>query len=60
MVRDKQTEKSFRDKWNNNQLFAFNETQDPKSFILNWILTRNGFDNIQDLKNSLKGKKAFR
>ena len=59
MVRDKQTEKSFRDKWNNNKLFAFKETQDPNSFILNWILTRNGFGNIQDLRNSLKGKRRI-
>lgn len=56
---DTNTKKSFSDKWNNNQDLAFENTLKENSEIQNWILNRNGWKNITDLKNFLKTKKRI-
>lgn len=51
------TEKSFRDKWEENKDLAFTETLREGSDIHNWILNRNGFKNKSDLSKFLENKK---
>lgn len=53
------TKESFKNKWDKNPNLAFNETLNPDSEILKWILERNNFKNVQDLKDFLKGKKRI-
>ena len=50
------TERSFRDKWEQNKRLAFAETIDEGCEINQWILTRNGFASNADLKTYLGGK----
>ena len=42
MNEPKQTENSFKQKWENNPQLAFSETLREGSDIFEWILTRNG------------------
>ncbi|HQJ88870.1 MAG TPA: class I SAM-dependent methyltransferase [Methanoregulaceae archaeon] len=51
--------RSFRDKWEKNPDLVFNETNNPDSEFFNWILRRNGFANIDELKNFLSDKKRI-
>jgi len=53
------TAKSFYDKWHNNRDLAFQNTLKEGSEIQNWILNRNGFRNLEDLKEYLKNKKRI-
>lgn len=53
------TAKSFYDKWHNNKDLAFQNTLKQGSEIQNWILNRNGFNSLEDLKNFLKSKKRI-
>ncbi len=53
------TEKSFKDKWENNKNLAFEETLREGSEIFNWILNRNGFKNRESFQNFLKEKKRI-
>ncbi len=53
------TEKSFIDKWNNNKDLAINITLKEGSEIQEWILKRNGWNSLQDLKNYLNTKKRI-
>jgi SAM-dependent methyltransferase len=50
------TERSFRDKWDNNQHLAFAETLNEGHDINRWILERNGFASNADLKTYLAAK----
>ncbi|MGZ3691151.1 MAG: class I SAM-dependent methyltransferase [Pseudobdellovibrio sp.] len=52
-----QTKESFHSKWTNNVDLAFQETLRSGSDIQNWILSRNGWKSIVDLKAFLKTKK---
>ena len=56
MANKEQTFKSFLDKWENNSQLAFSETQREGSDIFGWILTRNGFDSPEGLRNYLSTK----
>ena len=56
---DTNTKKSFSDKWSNNQDLAFENTLKENSEIQNWILNRNGWKNITELKDFLKTKKRI-
>lgn len=56
MEKQHQTYNSFSDKWNNNKQLAFQETLREGSDIFNWILTRNGFSNSQELSSFLANK----
>jgi SAM-dependent methyltransferase len=51
------TERSFKDKWDNNRDLAFSDTQREDSDIGSWILGRNGWKNHAGLKAFLAGKK---
>lgn len=53
------TEKSFADKWNNNQDLAYENTLKEGSEIQNWILNRNGWKNLTELKAYLGDKKRI-
>lgn len=52
------TEKSFRDKWQNNPDLAFVETLREGSDIQNWILNRNGWTTLNKFKNFLSDKRT--
>src|SRR4051812_29823790 len=56
---DNNTARSFYDKWHNNKDLAFQNTLKEGSEIQNWILGRNGFRNLQDLREFLKDKKTI-
>ena len=45
-----QTRRSFREKWANSPDAAFASTNTEGSTIQNWILNRNGFDTLEDLR----------
>ncbi len=49
----KQTQISFKEKWQNNPGVAFKNTLDENSDIYNWILKRNGFENNTEFKTYL-------
>lgn len=51
------TEKSFADKWNNNQDLAYKNTLKEGSEIQNWILNRNGWSSLRELERYLSDKK---
>ena len=51
------TEQSFRDKWDNNPLLAFEATVTEGSDIYRWILERNGFANAQAVEAFLASKR---
>jgi SAM-dependent methyltransferase len=50
------TSKSFNDKWANNFDLAFEQTSAEGSDIFNWILSRNGFSNVDKFRAYLIGK----
>jgi SAM-dependent methyltransferase len=52
------TARSFSDKWSNNPDLAFRQTLTEGSDIQNWILQRNGWNNLDDLKTFLSTKKS--
>jgi SAM-dependent methyltransferase len=51
------TEKSFKDKWDNNPSLAFAATITEGSDIYRWVLERNGFADTNALKGFLAGKR---
>lgn len=53
------TARSFRDKWEKNVDIAFHETLNENSEIHKWILNRNGFNSVADLKFFLGKKKRI-
>lgn len=53
------TERSFKDKWTKNPELVFKETLNPDSDFSKWILGRNGFANIAELKKFLSDKKRI-
>ena len=59
MEKEEQTYISFSDKWSNNKQLAFQETIKEGSDIFNWILTRNGFLNSDNLRVYLSTKKRI-
>ena len=59
MTQKAQTYTSFSDKWNNNKSLFLKETLRENSDIFNWILTRNGFQNADELSTYLQSKKKI-
>jgi SAM-dependent methyltransferase len=53
------TPASFRDKWERNKNLAFYETMREDSEIFRWILTRNGFTTVAELRDFLGGKRRI-
>ena len=53
------TAKSFHDKWHQNKDLAFQSTLKEGSDIQNWILTRNGWNTLNGLKDFLDNKKTI-
>ncbi|NBU05575.1 MAG: hypothetical protein EBT39_04420, partial [Sphingobacteriia bacterium] len=53
------TAKSFHDKWHQNKDLAFQNTLKEGSDIQNWILTRNGWNTLNGLKDFLNNKKTI-
>jgi SAM-dependent methyltransferase len=47
------TKNSFHDKWHKNKDLAFENTLKENSEIQNWILNRNGFENLESFKSYL-------
>lgn len=56
-MNDNNTARSFYDKWHQNKDLAFQNTLKQGSDIQNWILTRNGWNSLQGLKEFLSNKK---
>jgi SAM-dependent methyltransferase len=52
-----QTAKSFSEKWHNNRDLAFANTLEEGSDIQRWILTRNGVDTPDGLREWLSGRR---
>ncbi|SCA56226.1 hypothetical protein MTBPR1_20074 [Candidatus Terasakiella magnetica] len=50
------TKISFKDKWHKNPDLAFSQTLDPKSEIHQWIMQRNGWFNVQGMRECLKNR----
>lgn len=59
MTQADQTFVSFRDKWEKNTQLTFAETLNEGSDIFQWILSRNGFQSPDELRNHLKTKKRI-
>lgn len=55
----KQTIHSFADKWENNPHLVLEQTSNKSGKIFKWILSRNGFSNIPQLRKYLKIKKRI-
>jgi SAM-dependent methyltransferase len=55
-MNDTNTKQSFSDKWNNNKDLAFENTLKKGSEIQNWILNRNGWKNLNELRAFLENK----
>ena len=53
------TARSFKLKWENNPNLCLKETLDEGSEIFDWILRRNGFENSNELKSFLAGKRTI-
>ncbi|WP_297213212.1 MULTISPECIES: class I SAM-dependent methyltransferase [Thermodesulfovibrio] len=53
------TERSFRDKWEKNEKAFFEITNKEGSEIQNWILNRNGWKDLKELREFLKNKKRI-
>jgi SAM-dependent methyltransferase len=53
------TSRSFHDKWHRNEQLAFAETLREGSEIQQWILGRNGFQSLAELKAYLRGKRRI-
>jgi SAM-dependent methyltransferase len=51
------TARSFRDKWTHNERLAWDETLRESSEVQSWILNRNGFATLADLRAHLAGKR---
>src|SRR3990170_1603861 len=58
-LKEKKTNKTFKEKWENNPDLAFKETLNEKSEIFHWILNRNGFKNIKEFEKYLNNKKRI-
>lgn len=56
MNKSDQTKKSFADKWENTPNLLFDLEEMSRSGILDWILSRNGFDTASDFAVFLKDK----
>jgi SAM-dependent methyltransferase len=56
---DERTRRSFRDKWQNNADLAFRQTLTEGSEIQSWILGRNGFASLQELRAHLAGRRRI-
>ena len=54
-----QTMRSFREKWAKNTDAAFRNTLTEGSVLQTWILNRNGFASLEELKDHLLGKKRL-
>lgn len=54
-----QTRDSFKQKWQHNPQLAFSTTLNPNSEIQSWILTRNGFPNLDTLRQHLRGRRRI-
>lgn len=59
MENDTNTKKSFADKWNNNADLAYENTLKENSEIQNWILNRNGWEDLTEFKLFLQNKKRI-
>jgi SAM-dependent methyltransferase len=53
------TARSFHDKWHRNADLIFAETLKEGSSILTWILERNGWRDLSDLRGALKGRRRL-
>ena len=53
------TRRSFHDKWHRNEQLAFAETLREGSEIQQWILGRNGFASLAELRTYLRGKRRI-
>ena len=53
------TEKSFSDKWKKNPSMFFNDILNQNSNTFNWILKRNGFNNIDDFSTYLNSRNVI-
>jgi SAM-dependent methyltransferase len=51
------TAQVFRDKWHRNADLIFAETSREGSSILTWILERNGWGSLDDLRAALRGRR---
>lgn len=51
------TNKSFKEKWENNPSLIFEHTLNENSEVFKWITTRNGFANSEELTKYLLNKK---
>ena len=56
VTRTDQTGRSFRDKWTHTPRLAFDETLREGSEIFTWLLTRNGFQSVDELRAWLAGR----
>lgn len=56
-MNDTKTEKTFADKWNNNKDLFLDNILDDTTDIHNWIMTRNGWENQNDMANILSKTK---
>jgi SAM-dependent methyltransferase len=57
MTDQNNTAKSFFDKWKNNPKLLFESTSTEHTEVNNWILARNGFPSLDELKSFLSSKK---
>ncbi len=53
------TSRSFHDKWHRNEQLAFSETLREGSDIQRWILNRNGFASLAELREFMRGKRRI-
>jgi len=53
------TRRSFHDKWHRNEQLAFAETLREGGEIQRWILGRNGFASLAELRTYLRGKRRI-
>lgn len=56
---DSETRDAFREKWSKNPNLIFASTLDETSSIQKWILERNGYANVSELRDFLKDKKRI-
>jgi SAM-dependent methyltransferase len=53
------TIRGFKDKWTHHQRLAWDETLREGSEIQQWILTRNGFSSLAELREHLAGRRRI-
>lgn len=53
------TNKSFKEKWENNPTLVFEQTLNENSEIFKWITQRNGFGTPKDFRDYLQDKKTI-